>query len=72
MGSEAGKVKNGTIILPKRLQKTWEKRKVFMFPFEDILIIKKIRKPLPKLSDLASRISSPKMSQKEIEKEIGN
>ena len=70
MTIQTTKVKNGMIILPKELRKTWKKVDVFIFPNEDTLIIKKIQKPFPKLSDLASRISSPKMSQKEIEKEI--
>ena len=70
MTTQTTKVKNGTIVLPKELRKTWKRAEIFIFPNEDTLIIKKIQKPLPKLSDLASRISSPKMSQKEIEKEI--
>ena len=70
MTTQTTKVKNGMIVLPKELRKAWKRVEVFIFPNEDTLIIKKIQKPLPKLSDLASRISSPKMSQKEIEKEI--
>lgn len=70
MVTQTAKVKNGTIILPKKLRKAWQKAEVFIFPNPDTLIIKKIQKPLSRLSELPSRISSPKMSQKEIEKEI--
>jgi len=70
MTTQTAKVKNGMIVLPKELRKSWKGVEVFVFPNKDTLIIKKIQKPLPKLSDLASRIFSPKMSQREIEREI--
>ncbi|MCD6528202.1 hypothetical protein J7K44_01020 [bacterium] len=40
------KIKNGKIVLPENLQKSWKGRQVFLFPFKDTLIIKKIQKPL--------------------------
>lgn len=64
------KIQNGTIVLPKSLRKTWQKGDVFIFPSQDTLIVKKVQKSLSRLSDLASRVSSPKMTQKEIQKEI--
>ncbi len=64
------KIKNGAIVLPKTLQKKWQKGKVFIFPSNDTRIVKKTQKPLSKLSDLALKISLPKMTQKEIQKEI--
>jgi len=64
------KIKNGTISLPEKIRKSWKGAEIFIFPSRDTLIVKKIQKPLSKLSNLAQRISSPKMSQKEIEKEI--
>ena len=72
MTTQTAKVKNGEIriALPKKLRKTWKGADVFVFPAEDSLLLKRIQKPLAKLSDLASRISSSKMSQKEINKEI--
>jgi len=70
MATQTTKVKNGIITLPKKLWKAWKKGEIFIFPNKDTLIIKKVQKPLSRLSNLASRISSPKMSQKEIEKEI--
>jgi len=70
MVTQTTKVKNGMIILPKEFKKAWKKTEVFIFPSKDTLIIKKIQKPLSRLSDLALRISSPKMGFKEIEKEI--
>jgi len=70
MVTQTTKVKNGMIVLPKGLRKTWKRTEVFIFPNKDTLIIKKIQKPLSRLSELASRISLPKMTKKEIEKEI--
>ncbi len=70
MSGQITKVKNGSITLPKKLWKTWKGAEVFVFPNEDSLVVKKVEKPLSRLSDLASRISSPKMSQKEISKEV--
>ena len=70
MTTSTTKVKNGTITLPKELRKTWKRAEVFVFSNKDTLIIKKAYKPLSRLSELASRISTPKMSCKEIEKEI--
>jgi len=66
------KIKNGTITLPKKIRKSWKGTEIFIFPSKDTLIIKKIQKPLSKLSNLAQRISYPKISRKEIEKEIKN
>ncbi len=70
MTTQTLKVENGRITLPKNLQKNWQKAEVFVFPNKDTIVIKKIQKPLFRLSGLTSRISSPKMTQKEIEKEI--
>ena len=55
-----------TVTLPKE----WKGRKIFIKRYNDTIVIKKVEKPLSKLSDLASRISSLKMSQKEIKREI--
>ena len=70
MTIQTATIKDGKITLPEKLRKPWKKAKVFIFPSNDTLIVKRAQKPLTNLSDLASRISSPKMSNKEIEKEI--
>jgi virulence-associated protein VagC len=70
MVTQTATIKDGKIILPAKLRKPWKKAKVFIFPSDDTLIVKKAQKPLSNLSDLASRVSLPKMSKKEIEKEI--
>lgn len=64
-------VKNGTITLPKVLQRKWQKAEVFVLPDDDTLVLKKLRKPLMKLSAIASRTASlPRLSAKQIQKEI--
>lgn len=72
MTTQTTKIRNGKIsfTLPQKLQRAWRGAEVFVFPTEDSLILKRISKPLSRLSDLASRISSHKISQKEINKEI--
>lgn len=72
MINQATKVRNGKISfnLPRKLQKTWKEAEVFIFQNEDTVILKRIQKPLAKLSDLVSKISSSRMSQKEINEEI--
>ncbi len=72
MAIQTTKIKNGIITLPEKIRKFWKETEIFIFPSKDTLIVKKIQKPLSKLSDLAQRISSPKMNQKEIAKEIQN
>ena len=70
MTTQTATIKDGKITLPEKLRKPWKKAKVFIFPSNDTLIVKKVQKPLSNLSDLASRISSPKISEREIKKEI--
>lgn len=64
------KVKNGTITLPKALQKAWKQAEVMLFPSDDTLIVKKVQKPAGKLSGVARRVSSPPLSADELNKEI--
>jgi len=66
------KVKDGAIILPKRIQNAWKEAEVLLFPSRTTLIIKRTQKDLSPLSGLASKISSKKMIAKEIAKEIQN
>jgi len=70
MNRQTAKVKNGVITLPKSISKSWEKAEVFVFSEKDTLVVKKIQEAPDKLSKLASKISSPKLSANEIEKEI--
>lgn len=64
------KIKDGKIILPKEIQRSWSREKAFVFSNKDTIVIKKIKKPLSPISNLASRVSSPKMTSEEIQKEI--
>ena len=70
MITQTATIKDGKLILQEKHRKPWKKAKVFIFPSNDTLIVKKVQKPLSNLSDLSSRISSPRMSKREIEKEI--
>lgn len=46
MTTQTTKIKNGTIVLPEELRKSWKMAEVFVFPSDDTLIIKKVQKPL--------------------------
>ena len=46
MITQTVKIKNGSLVLPKSLQRAWAKAEVFVFPSDDTLIIKKIQEPL--------------------------
>ena len=70
MATTTLKVKNGTITLPKALQKAWKQAEVILFPSDDTLIVKKVQKSSGKLSGIADRISSPALSVRELHKEI--
>ena len=45
MTTQTTKVKNGTLILPKKLKKSWENAKVFLECFDDSIVVKKIYTP---------------------------
>lgn len=64
------KIINGTIRLPKELQRSWKQAQVLLFPSKDTLIVKKVQKSIQKLSEVAERITLSSMSEREIEKEI--
>jgi hypothetical protein len=70
MAQATAKVKNGSITLPDNLKKSWKGEEVFVFSNEDTVIFKKTLEPVGKLSDIAARISLPKLRQKEIDSEI--
>ena len=64
------KINNGAMTLPKEIRAAWQGARVLVMPTDDTLIIKRMEKPLKKLSDLANRVSTPPMTQQEIDKEI--
>lgn len=70
MNTQTVKIENGTITLPEEIQKDWREAEVLVFPNNDTLIVKKVSRPLKKLSDLADRTVSPAMSSREIDQEI--
>jgi hypothetical protein len=70
MAQVVKKQNNIVIRLPKKLQRTWFKPEILLFETPDTIILKRVEQPLNKLSDVASRISLPKLTQKEIEAEI--
>jgi len=45
MTTQTIKIKNGNLILPKELRKSWKGAEVFIFPSDDTLVVKKIQKP---------------------------
>jgi len=63
-------IKNGMIKLPKGIQRAWKQVEVVIFPSKDTLVVKKVQKPIRKLSEIAERISLSRMSSQEVEKEI--
>lgn len=60
------KIKNQAVVLPK----AWVAGKISARIFGDTIVIKKMEESAVKLSEIASRISSAKMSSVKIEKEI--
>lgn len=46
MANQTTKIKNGIIVLPKELKKSWKGAEVFIFPSDDTLVVKKIQRPL--------------------------
>lgn len=64
------KIKNGTIKLPKDLQKSWKQADVLLFPTKDTLIVKKVQNPIQKLSEIADRITFSPLTQREVAKEV--
>jgi len=64
------KVKNGVIILPQGIRDAWKEAEILLFPSRTTLIIKRPQKALSPLSGVASKISSKKMTVKEISEEI--
>ena len=70
MTTQTTKVKNGALILPRDILKSWKKADVFVLPLPDTLIVKKLAKPSRKLSEIASVVKLPKLTSREIQKEI--
>lgn len=70
MTSQTAQVKNGKLILPKKLRKSWNGDKVFVFSSPDTILVKKQREPVKKISKAAKRINLPKLTLSEIQKEI--
>lgn len=62
--------KNGSITLPKKLGRKWSNVSVFIVPSKDTLVIKKMQKPLGRLSDIARKNTSRRMSRRTIERQI--
>jgi len=70
MTTQTTKIKNGTIVLPKELRKTWKNAQVIILLSKDSVYIKKLARPSlselkPKLQKLGTLIS-----QKEIDEAI--
>ncbi len=65
-------VKNRKVALPPALGEQWENAQVAILPSRDndTLIIKRMQKPLRRLSDIAARNTLPRMSKQAINKEI--
>ena len=61
-------IQKGSILLPDTIKKNWKNEKVFLFPMEDTLIIKKIQKK--PASQIAASVREPRMTEGAIEKEI--
>ena len=70
MTSQTAKVINGSITLPRALRERWENADVLIVPADDTMVMKRIGKPLKRLSDAAERVSSAPLSQEEIADEI--
>lgn len=68
------KVKNGAIILPKKIQGSWKGANVYIDINRDIISIKKLSKPKigfkNMLSEFSSAAKKTKLSKKEIDKTL--
>ncbi|MBI4223696.1 MAG: hypothetical protein HY609_02080 [Deltaproteobacteria bacterium] len=66
MPTQTAKIKNGALVLPR----SWKRADVFVLPLEDTLIVKKLSRPARKISEIASLVKLPKLTAREIQKEI--
>ena len=63
--------KKGTLELPSEIRKDWQGSKVFVFPGESSIVVKKIYESPVSLSEIPSRTKGLKrMTMDEINKEI--
>lgn len=70
MTTQTAQVKNGKLILPKKLRKSWNRGKVFVFSSADTILVKKQREPVKKNSKTIKQGNLPKLTLREIQKEI--
>lgn len=70
MVTQTTKVKNGVIILPKKIRKAWEKAEVFITGGRDTILIKKVS--LPPLSQMLDefRKIGKKITKKDVKEAI--
>ncbi len=70
MTTKTAKVTKGSLVLPRELLARWENADVLIVPDEDTIIVKRMEKPLQRLTELMERVSSPTMTNEEIVNEI--
>jgi len=70
MTTKTAKVINGSLTLPREIGQLWERADVLLVPSDDTLLVKRIGKPLKKLSDVAERIATPAMATNAIQEEV--
>ena len=64
-------IKNNAILLPTRFGKRWNNVEVAVIATEaDTLVLKRIRKPVGRLADIATHIKFPRMSRSAVNREI--
>ena len=71
MNSSILTIKNNAILLPTRFGKRWNNVEVAVIATEaDTLVLKRIRKPVGRLADIATHINFPHMSRSAVNREI--
>lgn len=65
-------IKNGRVLLPRGISEKWNNAEVAVLPSQsnDTLIIKRVQKPLRRLSEIAERSPLSRMNKQAINREI--
>lgn len=70
MTTQTAKVKNGTIVLPKKFRKAWKKADVFMNISGDTILIKRLTQPALSLKEMMDEFRQvarkTKLSKKDV------
>lgn len=72
--TQTTKVKNGTIVLPKKFQRIWQETDVFIEVSPDTIFVKRLTQPFLSLKEMMDEFrqaaQKTKLSRREVEKVI--